>query len=772
MSRRAAPLTAPAPKSASSGRWWWVRAFLLPAAVLVALALLAHGPAIRATFIWDDDVYVTANRHLQDVAGLFAMWFQLGATKQYDPLVFTTFWLEHRLWGLDPLGYHAVNIAFHGINVLLLWALVRSLRVRGAWLAAAVFATHPVFVQSVAWVSELKNVQSAFFALLCLLAYVRFSIPEEAAPRSRGVPEWRFYALSLVLFAAALASKPTVVSLPLLILLVIFWKRGEVRRADVLAVVPMMAMSFALGIVAIYVERNFARATGAAWEMPILERFLVAARSVWFYVGKLIWPVPLIPNYPRWEVSARVWWQYVPLVAAVLLMAALWLGRKKLGRGPFVAAAGFTALVAPLTGLFTVAHHLYSFVADHFQYHAAPALLALAAAGIASLRTRLGRRGAVAGLDAACVLLLAVLILLSRRHTQAFLSEKARCLDILSKNPTAWVAMNNLAVALNAEGNPQEAVRWYREALRVRPVYPEAQSNLGVALVAMGDAKGAIRHLEEALSIWPAYANGRNNLGTARETAGDVPEAIRQYREAVRLDPDHAQARNNLARLLARTGGSEEALHHHREAVRIRPDWAEAHRDLGTTLASAGRVPEAIASFQEALRLQPGDAASSNGLGMALASSGRLEEATRRFEEAVRADPLLAEAHNNLGTSLATRGDLDGAVRHFEEAARLRPDDAGARKNLGTAALSRGDVAGAERHLREAVRLAPDDPQAHDLLGVALGRMGRLDEAIRAFERALAIDPAAGSPRRNLDEARRLGGRGAAPAYRPPRQGG
>ena len=700
------------------------------------------------------------------------MWFQLGATKQYDPLVFTTFWLEHRLWGLDPLGYHAVNIAFHAVNVLLLWALLRRLRVRGSWLAAAVFATHPVFVQSVAWVSELKNVQSAFFGLLCLLAYVRFSIPEEAAPRSRGVPEWRFYALSLALFAAALASKPTVVSLPVLILLVIFWKRGEVRRADVLAVVPMMAMSFALGVVAIYVERNFARATGAAWEMPILERFLVAARSVWFYVGKLVWPVPLIPNYPRWEVSARVWWQYVPLVAAAVVMAALWLGRKKLGRGPFVAAAGFTALVAPLTGLFTVAHHLYSFVADHFQYHAAPVLLALAAAGVASLRTRLGRRGRVAGIDAACGLLLAVLILLSRRHTQAFLSEKARCLDILSKNPTAWVAMNNLGVALNAEGNPQEAVRWYREALRVRPVYPEAQSNLGVALVAMGDAKGAIRHLEEALSIWPAYANGRNNLGTAREAAGDVPAAIRQYREAVRLDPDHAQARNNLARLLARTGGSEEAIHHHREAVRIRPDWAEAHRDLGTTLASAGRVPEAIASFQEALRLRPGDAASSNGLGMALASSGRLEEATRRFEEAVRADPLLAEAHNNLGTSLASRGDLDGAMRHFEEAARLRPDDAGARKNLGTAALSRDDVAGAERHLREAVRLAPDDAQAHDLLGVALGRMRRLDEAIRAFERALEIDPSAGSPRQNLEEARRLRGRGTAPASRPPHQGG
>ncbi|MBK8598414.1 MAG: tetratricopeptide repeat protein [Holophagales bacterium] len=775
MSRRAAPLTAPAPIPPAAGRWEWLRTLLLPAAVLVALVLLAHGPSIRATFIWDDDVYVTANRHLHDAAGLFDMWFRLGATKQYDPLVFTTFWLEHRLWGLDPLGYHAVNIVFHALDVLLLWVLLGRLRVRGAWLAAAVFATHPVFVQSVAWVSELKNVQSAFFALLCLLAHFRFSLPEgTAGARAGGGREWRFYALSLVLFAAALTSKPTVVSLPLLILLVIFWKRGTVDRTDVLATVPMFLMSVALGVIAIHVERHFGGATGAAWHLPPLERLVVAAKSLWFYVGKLVWPVPLMSNYPRWDTASRELSRFVPLLAAIGAAVGLWLGRGRIGRGPFVAAAGFTVLVAPLTGLFDVAHHLYSFVADHFQYHAAPALIALAAAGAASLRDRLRNplrnRGAVAGFDVATGVLLLGLVLMSRRHTQVFLSEKTRCLDTLSKNPNAWVAMNNLGVALNAEGNPAEAVRWYREALRVRPVYPEAQSNLGVALVALGDAKGAIRHLEEALSIWPGYANGRNNLGTAQEAAGDVPAALRQYREAVRLDPDHARAHNNLARLLARTGDVEAALSHHRDAIRLRPGWAEAHRDLGTTLASAGRTLEAIEAYAEALKLQPGDATALNGLGLALASSGRLEEARARFGEALRAEPRHAEAHNNLGTSLATGGDLDGATRHFEEAVRLKPDYADARRNLGTAALSRGDVEAAERQLKEAARLAPDDARAYDLLGVALARAGRLGEAIGAFERAVALDPASASFRQNLAEAQRVQGRGrGVHAARPPR---
>lgn len=761
MSRRAAPLTAPAPSPAPASLRERILTLLLPAAALVALVLLAHGPSVRATFIWDDDVYVTANRHLHDAAGLFDMWFRLGATKQYDPLVFTTFWLEHRLWGLSPFGYHAVNVAFHALDVLLLWVLLRRLAVRGAWLAAALFAAHPVFVQSVAWVSELKNVQSAFFALLCLLAHLRFSLPEgpEGFRSGAGRP-WRFYALSLLLFAAALASKPTVVSLPLLILLVVFWKRGSVERTDVLATVPMFLMSLALGVIAIHVERHFGGATGAAWQMPPLERLVVAAKSLWFYVGKLAWPAPLMSNYPRWDPGSRELVRFVPLLAAAAVAAALWLGRGKIGRGPFVAAAGFAVVVAPLTGLFDVAHHLYSFVADHFQYHAAPALLALAASGAVSLRDRLRHRGAVAGFDVATGALLLGLVLMSRAHTQVFLSEKARCLDTISKNPNAWVAMNNLGVALNAQGNPAEATRWYREALRVRPVYPEAQSNLGVALVALGEPKEAVRQLEEALSIWPGYANGRNNLGTALEASGDAPAALREYREAVRLDPDHAQAHNNLARLLAKTGDLEGALAHHRESVRLRPDWAEAWRDLATTLAAAGRTEEAIEAGQAALRLRPVDATALNGLGMALASSGRLEEATARFEEALRADPQLAEAHNNLGTSLATRGDLEGATRHFEEAVRLRPEYADARRNLGTAALSRGDVAGAERQLREAVRLAPQDARSYDLLGVALARTGRLDEAVRAFERAVELDPSGQSARQNLVEARKVLGRG------------
>lgn len=759
MGRRAATPRAPAPEAAplDRTRTRWVRALLIPAAAILALAFLAHGPATKATWVWDDDVYVTENPHLADAAGLFDMWFRLGATKQYDPLVFTTFWLEHRLWGLEPFGYHAVNVVLHALNALLLWALLRRLEAKGSWLAAALFAVHPVFVQSVAWVSELKNVQSAFFALLCLLAHVRFSLPKEGERPGPG-REWLFYAPSLLLFAAALTSKPTVVAVPLVILLVIWWKRGTVERTDVLATVPMLLMSFALGLVAIHVEQRYGGATGEAWSLSRLERLLVSARSLWFYAGKLAWPVPLISNYPRWDVSARVAAQYLPALAAGAVALALWRGRGKTGRGPLAAAAIFAVLVAPLTGLFDVAHHLYSFVADHFQYHAAPALLALGASGVVTLRRRLPGRGAVAGLDAVTGVLLLGLVFLSRQHAQAFQSEKARCLDVLAKNPAAWVAMNNLGVALNAEGNPGEAVRWFREALRARPVYPEAHSNLGVALVALGDIQGAIREHEKALSIWPAYANGRNNLGTALGAAGEVPAAILQYREAVRIDPGHAKAHNNLAKMLARSGDVEEALHHHREAIRIRPRWAEARRDLGTTLAAAGRPRDAIGEYEEALRLEPEDAAASNGLGMALAADGRPEEAIARFRDALRLAPALAGAHNNLGSALASRGDLDGAIRHLEEAVRIAPGDADARRNLGTALLSRGDAAGAEGQLREAVRLDPRDARALDLLGVALGRLGKLDEAIRAFERATAADPSDASSRKNLEEARRLRG--------------
>ena len=780
--------------SDARGRLDAARQLVLPALVLVVITVAAFAPVVHAGYIWDDDGYLTGNPHLKNAAGLFDMWFRLGSTTMYVPTVFTTLWVGYQLWGLAPLGYHVVNVAFHVGCVLLLWVVLRRLEVRGAWLAAALFGVHPVMVESVAWVVELKNVQSVFFSLLALLAYMRFSPLDGTPPpdvRTRRVA----YVLALLFFAVALLAKPVVVAVPPAILILIWWKRGRIRKGDLLSVVPFLAMGLAAALVAVYVEHYYGGATGTAWRLSVLERILVSGRAVWFYAAKLALPVNLLSVYPRWQVSTSAWWQYLFPIGAAALIGALWYWRDRFGRGPLAAVLCFGVLVSPLVGIFNVAYHLYSFVADHFQYHAAPALLALFASGVASLRAWNGRRLGRA-VDIGSGVLLLVLAILTSRHVQTFRDEKTRCLKTIEGNPGAWSAMYNLGLKLKAEGDPRAALHWYAEALKVAPGNPEVLNNAGVALVSLGDTPEAIRHYREALRLAPAYALAHSNLAGALAGLGDRQSAIREYEEALRIKPGSAEAHRNLAKVLAADGRVEDAVREFREALRIAPDDADAHhnlgitldragrfdeavaecrealrispgdaailKDLGTSLANAGRLGDAINQYQEALRLEPENAETHNGLAMALAWAGRPEEAAREFEASLRLNPNYADAHNNFGTLLASQGRIQEAIAQFEQAARLRPGSAKAHANLGMALASAGRLREAVEEYREAVRLEPGSAASHEGLGVGLAQTGRLDEAIAEFEHALEIDPGSVSARKNLDLARGLRARGPA----------
>jgi tetratricopeptide (TPR) repeat protein len=470
-----------------------------------------------------------------------------------------------------------------------------------------------------------------------------------------------------------------------------------------------------------HIESKYGGARGGNWELPILDRILVAGRALWFYVGKLLWPAELVPIYPRWRISSAEWWQYSYPLAAAATLIGLWCVRARLGRGPAVAAACFAVLLGPLVGIFNVSYHLNSYVADHFQHHGAPALIALFAAGAAALCRRLPRPGFVAPL--AGFLLLALLTLLSARYTRVFQNEEARCRDTLVKNPAAWVAMNNLGVALNARGEPREAIEWYERAIRARSPYPEAHNNLGVALVALGDLSESLAHYEQALRDWPGYPKAHNNLGTALARLGRIEEAVKQYEEALRLEPDYAEARENLVKLLvagAARGDASQAALGYANAIRLKPDSAEAH----------------------------------NGLGMALARVGKFNEAIREFEVSVRLRPDYAEARNNLGTALSSTGNYSGAIAQYTEAIRIQPGYAEAHGNLGMALLSAQRPGEAVAHFEAALGANAGDAGTHAALGVALAETGRLDQAIVEFERALEIDPANTDARFNLDRAR------------------
>ena len=342
-------------------------------------------PALRGGFNWDDDAYVTNNLTLRSVHGLSQIWGQLTATPQYYPLVFTSFWLEYHLWGLNPLGYHVVNVLLHALAAMLLWRVLVRLQLPGAWLAAGIFALHPVAVESVAWVTERKNVLSAVFYFAAALAYLRWRDDGTTTTGLRATSSWRslvLYLLSLALFICALFSKTVTASLPAALLLVIWWKHGRIAGRDVWPLLPFFVAGAALGLVTSWLERTHVGANGPEWALSFFDRCLIAGRALWFYAGKLFWPANLTFIYPRWQIDPGIWWQWLFPAAAIALVMILWSLRGRIGRGPLVAVLFFAGTLLPALGFANVYPMRYSFVADHFQYLASVGLIVLAAAGL------------------------------------------------------------------------------------------------------------------------------------------------------------------------------------------------------------------------------------------------------------------------------------------------------------------------------------------------------------------------------------------------------
>ena len=360
------------------------------AAALLAITLAAYAPALTAGYIWDDQENVSDNVQLVSPDGLHQIWLIPPSNHRYSPLAYTSFWIEYRLWGLAPWGYHLTNILLHSAAAILAWQLFAQLQVPGAWFAAALFAVHPVEVESVAWITEQKNVLSLTLVLLSMLCYLRFA-PVQAEDRVDEIPSsarWTWYALALALFALALTAKTVVATMPAVMLMIYWWKRGRIRWSDVAYLLPFLAISVAMVFITLRMEAHDIGTEGKDWSLPATERLLLAGRAVWFYVGKLLWPYPLAFFYPQWKLDGQAWLQYLWPIAALALLVVLWFAKgSALGRGPFAAAVTFAIVLAPTLVFFNNYFMLYAYVADHFQYHASLAILALAAAtGCSPLR--------------------------------------------------------------------------------------------------------------------------------------------------------------------------------------------------------------------------------------------------------------------------------------------------------------------------------------------------------------------------------------------------
>jgi protein O-mannosyl-transferase len=660
------------PSSPGASGWARLRGFGACAGIFLA-TVAAYWPAFGAGFIWDDDGHVTRPA-LRSLHGLWRIWFEVGATQQYYPLLHSFFWLQQWIWRDAAPGYHVVNVLLHATAACLLVRVLRRLAVPGAWAAGLIYALHPVGVESVAWISEQKNTLSTVLYLMSALAYLGFRDRADDPGTARGRPAAaaRMYALATAFFVMALLTKTVTATLPAALLVVAWWRNGRLSwRRDVLPLAPWFAIGASAGLLTAWFERTYIGAHGAHFGLSMIERCLLAGRVVGFYMGKLLWPANLIFIYPRWHVDARASWQYLYPAFVLALLAAAFLARKR-SRGPLAALLLFIGSLFPALGFVDVYPFVFSYVADHFQYLAdlgAIAALTAAATGLLGRWTDRPRMAAPVLL----ALLAAILGALTWRQARIYRDVEVFYRTVIERNPDSWLAEDNLGVVLAGQGRVPEAISHYEAALRLNSDYPQTYNNYANAMARQHRWPEAFAAYERALRLWPGFAAAEDNWGNALSDSGRYAEAAARFEDVLRHRADDAVAEYGLANALANSGRLDDAIGHYRSAVRLRPDYAEACANLGLALATVGRLPEARETLAMALRLRPTYAEAHAYLGLVLSREGKLDEAAGEYRAALRLNPNDRDVHYQLGLVLRALGQTADAAAEFEKAGSPRP---------------------------------------------------------------------------------------------------
>jgi len=604
--------------------------------LLLIAVLAAYWPVFHAGFVWNDDTFLTANPLIAASDGLRRFWFSTQAA-DYWPLTSSSLWLEWRLWGMHAAGYHAVNLALHLVSVVLLWRILLRLAIPGALIGAMIFAVHPVNVESVAWITQQKNLLALVFYLASVACWWNALSPTRcAAPRAG------WYSLSLAAFVLAMLSKGSVATLPLVLAGFLIWQRRWTMR-DWLPLVPFLLMAATLTLVNVWFQAHGSEP--AIRHVSPLVRLLGAGAVVWFYLGKALWPIHLSFFYPQWQVrpTELLWW--LPLLLALATTAILW----RVSRPVFFGWLYFCIMLVPVMGLTDVYFMRYSLVADHYQHLALIGVAAGSGAVIAQLsssRLRLGIAATIVALGVG----------LSCRQ----------CLFY------------------------RTAESLYRATLRENPHSALAHNNLGVLLMTSGQLPAATAEFESAVHLDPDFAEAENDLGVALAAAHRQPEAIGHYQRAVMLEAGFADAHYNWGVALRETGGAAAAREQFEQAVRLAPVNGKALNALGLADYEQGQNERAVQCFEQALHVNPRYADVQSNLGCALLKLGRVEQAAEHFEAAAKIDPDLPDLAYNLGVALARSGKLEAAIEEFQQAVKLKPSDPDIRLKLAAVLLKAG----------------------------------------------------------------------------------
>jgi Flp pilus assembly protein TadD len=685
---------------------------------LAAIVWVIFGQTLHHEFVnFDDNLYVYENPAVNGgltLNGIAAMFTHVECNF-YHPLTMISLMVNYQLNGLHPGGYHLTNVLLHTLSAILLFLILRGMTgftLRSAFVAA-VFAIHPLRVESVAWVAERKDVLSGFFFMLTLWAYARYIRNTRSTNR---------YLVVVVLFALGLLCKPNLVTLPFVLLLLDYWplqrfgagtvaggklarQRGgfSVFARLIVEKVPLFVLSAAASVMAPIAEGN---AMASLPGMPFLVRMGNPIMSYVTYLRQMVYPAGLAPFYPLPARDLSGWKIILALALLVAISAAAvaaWRKRPYL----LVGWLWYLGILVPMIGIMQVGGFAH---ADRYTYLPMIGVSIALTWAAADLCAGWRHRNAVLGGCSAIILI--ALIFCARAQTSYWRNSESLWTHTLACTSDNYIAHNDLGIVLLLKGNVDEAIAQFQQALQITPGSAGSYNNLGNALLQKGNVDEAITIYQKALQIKPDNAEALNYLGNALLQKGSVDEAIARFRQALQIKPDGLDAHNSLGDALLQKGSVDEAIAQFRQALQIKPDGLDAHNNLGDALLQKGSVDEAIAQFQQALQIKPDDATAYNNLGSALLQKGNGDEAITHYQKALQIKSDYAEAHNNLGNVLLQRGNVDEAITHYQKALQIKSDYAKAHNNLGNALLQKGNLDEAIAHFQTALQIKPDYAEA------------------------------------------------------------
>ena len=732
------------------------RVSLLQAAIIIALTIACYIPAMRSGFIWDDPAFITENPLIQGHNGLSRIWWGT-ENPDYVPLTSTSFWVEWRMWKNNPAGYHVTNVLLHALSSVLIWQVLKRLRIRGAWLAALIFAIHPVCVESVAWVSERKNTLSMVFYVLSLMVYLKFE------DHPRGI----WYSLSVGVFLLALLSKVSVMMLPVVILLCALWQRGEITRKDLLRTIPFFILSFIFSLVTslYYGIRGSHRFESIRIKIiplgELLNRLAMAGKVVWFYIYKVLFPVNLMMPYPQWNANASHLVSFLPDLALIVSFIVFWHYRKTWGRPLLFGMGYFLVTLFPVLGFFKIHYRVFSPVADHLQYIAMIGIIALVTGGAVYLydkshmrmRQSIGITGTEAAHESlrtalaygasvkiyqrllfiASVLVVGTLGVMSWQQQHIYKDAETLWNDNLSRNPNSWVAYYNLGLIYFKKGLYDQAVSDYNKAIEINPADSEAYNNRGIVYFKKGLFDLAISDYNKALEINPVNAKAYNNRGIVYFKKGLYDLAVSDYTKALETSPADAEAYNNRGTVYRDKGWYDLAIFDYSKAIEIDPGLAEAYYNLGLIYFKKGLYDQAISDYNKALEINPADSETYNNRGIVYFKKGLFDLAISDYTKALEINPVNAKAYNNRGNVYYKKGLYDLAISDYDKAIEIDPGFAKAYNNRGAAYKDKGLYDRAMFDYDKAIEIDPRFAEAYFNKAIACEKAGHIQKAIEAY---------------------------------------